>query len=59
MTVIVGPEKSWKLKLCFSRLVIADVKARTVYNRDKLLNSTNDTFWWTQEFVSVYTGRTE
>ena len=58
MTVIVGPEKSWKLKLCFSRLVyIADVKARTVYNRDKLSNSTNDTFWWTQEFVSVY--RTE
>ena len=42
-----------EIKVMFGRLVIADVKAKAVYIGDKLLNGTNDTFWWTQEFVSV------
>ena len=33
--------QSWKIKVVFGRLVIADVKARTVYDRDELLNSAN------------------
>ena len=32
---IVGPGKSWKIEVMFGRFVIADVKARTMCNRDE------------------------
>ena len=32
---IVGPGKSWKIEVMFDRFVIADVKARTMCNRDE------------------------
>ena len=32
---IVGPGKFWKIEIMFGRFVIADVKARTMCNRDE------------------------
>ena len=33
--LIVGPSKSWKIKVIFDRLVTADDKARSMYDKEK------------------------